>query len=68
MAWNNKISTVGSDCMGCTDRYPGCHDRCDKYKRAVAERNERNKKIKELRRVDDAWVSYNASKHERGQI
>lgn len=32
-------------CKGCPDRYPGCHDHCDKYKREKAEYEKRKAEL-----------------------
>ena len=33
-------------CKDCPDRYPACHDKCEKYKTAKAEWDERRELIK----------------------
>ena len=36
-------------CYGCPDRYPGCHDHCDKYKEWKAKYEEGKKRSEEER-------------------
>ena len=36
-------------CYGCPDRYPGCHDHCDKYKEWKAKYDEAKKRSEEER-------------------
>lgn len=35
-----------TNCKGCTERKPGCHDKCEKYKKYKAQ----NEEIRERRR------------------
>lgn len=41
-------------CKGCLDRYPGCHDKCEKYKSERAEYDQRRLKA----RLDKQVWSY----------
>lgn len=34
--WRELGGEVGFHCKECTDRYPGCHDKCEKYLEAKA--------------------------------
>lgn len=36
-------------CQGCEDRYPGCQDRCEKYKETKKIRDEQTQKLKSYR-------------------
>lgn len=38
-------------CKGCTERTPGCHDHCEKYKAEKAEYLARKKEIDDYRAV-----------------
>lgn len=46
-----KSSPVGNCCHGCTDRYPACHDHCEKYLEA------RDKWIKEKKAIYESSES-----------
>lgn len=41
-------------CKGCTERHPGCHDRCPKYEEYKSQLNT----IKAARRTDEAGKYY----------
>lgn len=45
-------------CHHCTDRYPGCHDHCDTYKKKRAEWDEIKAKDR-LERSIDGYLSGN---------
>lgn len=38
-------------CKGCSDRYPACHDKCEKYKKEKAAWNETKAKLAENREL-----------------
>lgn len=38
---------INSPCYGCPDRYPACHDHCDKYKDFRAELDDYNEACRE---------------------
>ena len=37
------VMAVSFSCKGCADRYPGCHDKCEKYQKEKAVYEERRK-------------------------
>ena len=39
-------------CKGCTERYIGCHDTCEKYKQYRMEWNKRKIEMRNKRRLD----------------
>ena len=44
-------------CKGCAERYPGCHDNCEKYKAWKSRLDEVNKRRKEYE--SKPFVKYN---------
>lgn len=60
--WNRSLSKVGLTCKGCTERSLACHDRCEKYKRAVAEVNAERLKVKKMKKIEEQWIGYTANK------
>lgn len=38
--------------MNCTDRYPGCHDHCERYLKEKADLLEESRQIKKQEMVD----------------
>ena len=50
-----------SCCKGCTERYPGCHDRCSKYQEAKAI-NEKRKHEENLRKQASMHIYENVAK------
>lgn len=50
------MSNAPFTCNDCTNRHPGCHDKCEKYNREKAEW-ERRKAIRD--RDKDAWYYTN---------
>lgn len=65
-AWNRSLSNVGMNCKNCTERYPGCHDRCERYQSAVKERNAQRQKLKKMAAVENEYIAYKSQR--RGQI
>lgn len=54
--------------MNCTDRYPGCHDQCEKYKEAVATEKARRQKISDMRKVEAQYLGYKSEKRRFNKI
>ena len=52
--YNFKGSRIGACCRDCQDRYPACHDKCEKYKEAYTEWIAYKEKIKEARKPSEA--------------
>lgn len=50
--------TILSTCKDCTDRYPACHDKCEKYKEAKAKWTEQQQKIREEKQKVSAVHKY----------
>lgn len=51
------MSQIISPCKGCTERYPGCHDHCEKYdtwKAEIKKQKDAEKEYKLSRRED--WM------------
>ena len=46
MGFRDSASGIKSVCYECKDRYPACHDSCEKYSEAKAEFEERKEKIR----------------------
>lgn len=67
MAWNRSYSNVGLACKECKQRYPGCHDKCDTYKSAVAERKEKLDKAKQQKSVESEWLGFYSTKRGRAE-
>ena len=59
-----NISTV---CKECFDRYPGCHDHCDKYKQAKEDFDNRKKIIFKAKQYDELYLTYMRSKRKKGR-
>jgi hypothetical protein len=54
----SRYSQIGWSCYECKDKYPACHDTCETYQQARAERDaklERIRKAKEKARVYDDY-------------
>ena len=46
MGFRDSGSGIRNVCFECQDRYPACHDTCEKYVEAKAEYEERKAKVK----------------------
>lgn len=46
-------STIGGCCRDCQDRYPACHDYCERYQDARSEWIDHKRKVKEALRPDE---------------
>ena len=51
-------SSIGSCCLNCPDRYPACHDKCDKYKAAKEVWEQKKSSIKRLRDKDKDYDGF----------
>ncbi|MBO5389411.1 MAG: hypothetical protein J6A59_15010 [Lachnospiraceae bacterium] len=49
-------------CKGCTDRYLGCHDKCDKYREFKQYNEELKNKIRQEKQYDGMLHEYNKAK------
>ena len=38
-------------CKDCENRFPGCHDRCEKYQREKAEHEQRKEQERQARKI-----------------
>lgn len=54
--YNNR-HVIGT-CKDCTDRQLGCHDHCERYKKAQREKIELNRKINKKRGQESALTNY----------
>lgn len=54
-------SVVGS-CKDCEDRYPACHDTCEKYQKAKEESEERKQRILKAKRENQVFTEYKVTK------
>lgn len=49
---------VGYCCYQCEDRYPACHDSCEKYKESKAEWLKKQAFIREAKKEDRLFNNY----------
>lgn len=52
-------------CKGCTDRYVGCHDRCESYKSAKAEYEKKKDEVYKKKGRDAAMQDFQIHSQER---
>ena len=52
-------------CLDCQERYPACHDHCDKYKQAKAELQAEKDLINSKKSKDDVYKDYKRKKFKR---
>lgn len=53
-----QVANVGIHCKDCQKRYPGCHDKCERYKKALAEHHAQKNRGQEARTVSREWMRY----------
>lgn len=51
MNYHGTIYKSINTCKDCKDRYPACHDHCEKYQNALAEWKEKKQSIKHNKRM-----------------
>ena len=61
MKWNSKPYSRIQSCRECTDRYLGCHSKCEKYIREKAENDAINEEIRKKKKVEQAFIEYHES-------
>lgn len=49
---------VGSCCRECNDKFPACHDVCEKFQKAQAEWEQKKKQIEDAKRASKAYDDY----------
>ena len=49
-------------CKDCPDRYPACHDRCDKYQEAKRKVQEEKEKLLTAMKNDAVYADYKRKK------
>lgn len=54
--------TPGKHCVDCKDRYPGCHDKCEKYQQALKEWIEYKKEIDSKRNAETQFRLYHGER------
>ena len=57
-----RIDTV---CKGCEERYPACHDYCERYKQARAEFEENKAFVAHEKAKQDEYYYYRKGKRKR---
>ena len=50
MGFRDYHTGIGGTCLNCQDRYPACHDSCEKYQSARKAWDERQEIIREAKR------------------
>lgn len=50
MKYNGRIYKSINTCLDCPDRYPACHDHCEKYQAALAEWLDKKRVAKSAKR------------------
>lgn len=53
-----RSSKVGSYCRDCTERYPACHDTCEKYNNLKNEWDAHKEFIREAKKNNKLYDSY----------
>ena len=63
------VVSIQSPCKGCQERYPACHDSCQRYIDAKSEFEETKQRIHDAQQSDKAYLDYKLGKiaHERKQ-
>ena len=56
MGWENFGRGITETCHHCEDRYPACHDHCEKYLSAKEQWNERQKETRRAKK--EFFISY----------
>ena len=56
--FNAKGRQILSTCKDCTDRFLGCHDKCDKYKQAKEQWLEHTAKVRTEKQKLNAVTKY----------
>lgn len=51
-------SRIHNQCLGCTDRYVGCHSKCEKYKAYKEEMAKFDETVNKSREKYSNYVSY----------
>ena len=49
----NSRKSISGCCKFCEDRYPGCHDHCEKYQTARKELDDYNAQIRQAKQIDE---------------
>lgn len=52
-------------CHGCTERYPACHDHCEKYIQAKQDWENQKELIKENKAKEDLYSDYKRKKYKK---
>lgn len=52
-------------CHGCTERYPACHDHCDKYKQEKQKWEDEKTLIIQNKSKDDQFYDYKRKKYKK---
>lgn len=56
---------IGTSCHECPDRYPACHDKCEKYQQARAEWLEFKKNVRKNKRLYKDYDGFKIKAMER---
>lgn len=58
MGFRDYNSGIGKCCYECTERYPGCHDHCEKYADARQTWDNRKETIRQLKSEEKLYRDY----------
>ena len=60
--FGNYSSGITGTCLGCPDRYPACHDSCERYPIAKNEWDDKRNRIREEKKKTRVFAEYKVSK------
>lgn len=49
---------MGLACKDCQKRYPGCHDKCEEYKKSKEEHKKKQAFLQEAKNIESEWMRY----------
>lgn len=62
MGFNDYHSGIDGVCIDCKERYPACHDSCEKYLEAKGSFEDRKQRIREAREEAMLYDRYKKNK------
>lgn len=65
MGYRDYQTGIGGTCRDCEDRYPACHDSCEKYRKASADWQKRKDKIRKAKKEAQMYDEYKINKIKR---